>query len=318
MLPPGPMRRSSLFALAALAASACDHRPEDFTPLRARVSALQQRAGGELDRLAARHAALLERTGGLPGELPGVADAAAALSSFRTRLDEARGRLATAREDALRKIEAQRRKPAEDAVDSAGADLRARAEKLATILDAQERVIAEAEATAAAAAAAPPPAPRQPFQDPGFAFTAGTAPVYGLAWKGAGADLDLAPPASRAAADALVAFANSCDALRFTVTVHTAKDGLPAAARRLSTRRAEALRAYLLAQGVPARRITSIEGVGGTRPLAAEPEPGTPAEQALPPAELQAIREQNRRLTLAVVTPCPEGSGVPGAAAPPR
>lgn len=303
------MNRLRTFALLAVAAAAaCDHRPEDFTPLRGEVQQLSDRTTRELSRLLARHARLAERLGALPGDAPGVADLAAGLSGTRVRLDEARAKLAGVRDDALAKVDGRRRKPAQDALARGASDLRTLLEQASVALDGHDQALAEAERAAAAArAAAPPPVPaavKQAFEDPAFARTAGTASVTGLAWKGDGAVLDLAPPASKAVADALVAFAGTCAELRFTITAHTARDGVAAAAKRLSVKRAAAVKDYLVAKGIPAARITRTDGVGGTRPLVDEPEPGSPAEQAMAPADLAAIREQNRRLTLAVATPC--------------
>jgi OmpA-OmpF porin, OOP family len=89
-----------------------------------------------------------------------------------------------------------------------------------------------------------------------------TGAIY---FKSGSADLD---PASRplltVALDAIV----KCPALKVEIAGHTDSDGLPEENMRLSQRRAEAVAAYLKADGVAADRLFA-KGYGATRPVAA-------------------------------------------------
>ena len=88
---------------------------------------------------------------------------------------------------------------------------------------------------------------------------------------------------------------------------------MPAKNKALSLSRADAVKTYLIAQGVPADAVARTAGLGSATSLVDEPDPGTPAEAAMPPEQLELIRRKNRRVNVEVITPCP---ATPTAAAP--
>lgn len=73
-------------------------------------------------------------------------------------------------------------------------------------------------------------------------------------------------PTSTPVLDAVAALLASEPALNVEVEGHTDGRGNPAANRRLSLRRAQAVQAYLAARGIDAARVYTV-GSGSTRPL---------------------------------------------------
>jgi outer membrane protein OmpA-like peptidoglycan-associated protein len=123
-------------------------------------------------------------------------------------------------------------------------------------------------------------------------------------FKVGSAEFDFTHPASKATLDRLVQFAGSCPQLRFGLTGHTSKEGVPARNKTLSLARADAVKAYLLSQGVGNDKVARTSGLGSTHTLVNEPEPGTPAETAMDPSALEATRRRNRRVNVDVITSC--------------
>lgn len=134
-------------------------------------------------------------------------------------------------------------------------------------------------------------------------------------FKAGSAEFDFTHPASKATLDRLVTFAGSCPELRFDLTGFTSKEGVAARNKALSLARAEAVKGYLVGQGVAAEKIVKTAGLGSSKTIVDEPDPGTPAEAAMPPAQLEDIRRHNRRVNVEVVTPC--GGAQPATGAPP-
>lgn len=296
------MRTFALLAL--LAAVGCDHRPEDYGRVRAASESFADNASRRIGELEARHGALRQRASALPAESPGLADVLSRLNAVEAQLADTRTQLAATREAVSAKVAEKRRRLAEEALGRGEQDLRARLDEHTRALDevgaALERIDGQRAADAAAAAA--PPAPTS-IDDPIFARQPGTADLAGVVFRPATATLDLR--ASKPALDRLRAFADTCPELRFGITGHTARDGDANLNARLSGAQAEAVRQFLVRAGVPAERIARVDGVGGERPLVAEPAAGSAEERAMATDELAAIRAQNRRLSITVLTPCP-------------
>ena len=137
-----------------------------------------------------------------------------------------------------------------------------------------------------------------------LATTGGTLDFSAIDFRVGSADLDFTRPPSKATLDRLVQFAAACPQLRFGVTGHTSKEGIAAANQDLSLRRADAVRTYLVAQGVEPAKIVRTAGLGSTKTLVDEPEPGSPAEAAMDAATLERLRRTNRRVTIDVVASC--------------
>jgi outer membrane protein OmpA-like peptidoglycan-associated protein len=108
---------------------------------------------------------------------------------------------------------------------------------------------------------APSPAARQPAEAPAPTF----APVYFSSRD------DTVQPASLAALDAVAAALHAHPGIRLLrLEAHT--DGMVSHNERLSQRRAEWVRAYLLRRGVAPERLIAV-GFGAARPIAANETP---------------------------------------------
>lgn len=144
-----------------------------------------------------------------------------------------------------------------------------------------------------------------------LAAAGGSVDFSAIDFKVGTAELDFTHAASKATLDRLVQFASACPQLRFGITGHTSKEGAAARNRELSLARAEAIKAYLVAQAVEPAKIVRTAGLGSTKPLADEPDPGTPAEAAMDPATLESVRRKNRRISVDVVTSCAVAAAPP-------
>ncbi len=132
----------------------------------------------------------------------------------------------------------------------------------------------------------------------------GGADFSDIDFQAGSAQFDFTHPASKATLQRLVAFAGTCDQLRFSVTGHISREGKPAVNKALSLARATAVRDYLVQSGVVADKITKVDGLGSAQTMVDEPTPGTPEEAAMDPAVLEERRRKNRRVTIAVSTSC--------------
>lgn len=151
-----------------------------------------------------------------------------------------------------------------------------------------------------------------------LAIEGGNADFSDINFSAGTADFDFARPPSKASLERLSRFAASCPELRVGITGHTSKEGDAAQNRALSLARADAVKGYLVAQGVKPEVIARTAGLGSTKTAVDEPDPGTPAEAAMPPAQLEMIRQRNRRVNVEVITPCgkPATGGPSDAAGP--
>lgn len=82
-------------------------------------------------------------------------------------------------------------------------------------------------------------------------------------------------PSAAGILDKVVAAAKACPKVRIEIGGHASIEGIPAMNQRLSMKRAEAVRVYLVHAGVPAERLESV-GYGTSRPLV----PNTSRENA--------------------------------------
>jgi outer membrane protein OmpA-like peptidoglycan-associated protein len=301
---PGP--RSLLFAsLLAAAAVGCDHRPEDFSRVQASTEQFVSSWNGRVTELGARQSALFQRAQRLPADAPGAADVLSRLTAIKTEIEALGQKLEGVSQIATAKVQEKRARLADEALAAGEKDLSVdlasistRLDEVGAQLDALDADAAAKAAQAAADANKPPPQ----IDQPEFASGLFRADVPGIGFEGS--NLDMAATTTKAALDRIVTFANRCDALRFGITGHTAKDGDASTNMQLSEARAHAVRKYLVARGVPEAKVTQVEGAGGAQPLLPEPDPGSPEEQAMRPDELERIRGVNRRISIQVLTPC--------------
>lgn len=298
----GP-RTILLASLLAAAAVGCDHRPEDFSRVQASTEQFVSSWKGRVAELGARQSALFQRAQRLPADAPGVADVLSRLTAIKTEIEALDRKLEGVSQIATAKVQEKRARLADEALATGEKDLAVDLAGISTQLDevgAQlDALDSDAAARAAAADASKPP---PQIDQPEFASGLFRADVPGIEFKGS--NLDLAATTTKAALDRIVTLASRCDAIRFGITGHTAKDGDAAANLQLSEARAHAVRRYLIAKGVAEAKITQIEGAGGTQPLLPEPEAGSPEAQAMRPEELARIRSVNRRISVQVLTPC--------------
>jgi hypothetical protein len=92
----------------------------------------------------------------------------------------------------------------------------------------------------------------------------GAAEVAGVLFAGEKADLAVDQPSVVAALDALVAFAGTCDDLRFELKVQQAAGSDAKRAEALATERAVALKKYLVEHKVDASKLKAATGGVGT------------------------------------------------------
>ncbi|MEO5929911.1 MAG: OmpA family protein, partial [Candidatus Kapaibacterium sp.] len=94
-------------------------------------------------------------------------------------------------------------------------------------------------------------------------------------------------------------YIKQCDQIGVVVEGHTSAEGNPALNQRLSERRANRVRRWLIDNGVAPDKILGAVGYGSVLPRVPEPQPGS-----VPPALLEQIRKQNRRITTLVKQTC--------------
>ncbi|MBK9036217.1 MAG: OmpA family protein [Myxococcales bacterium] len=151
-----------------------------------------------------------------------------------------------------------------------------------------------------------------------LAAEGGSIDFSDIDFQAGSAEFDFTHATSKATLERLARFGASCPELRFSISGHTSKEGAAAANRTLSLARADAVKGYLVAQGVAAEKIVRTAGLGSTTTLIDEPDPESPAAAAMPAAQLDLIRRRNRRVNVEVVTPCPPTpSAPPSTDAPP-
>lgn len=109
-------------------------------------------------------------------------------------------------------------------------------------------------------------------------------------------------PSTMASLAKLLAYVNQCDNIQVTIEGHASEEGNPTLNLKLSQQRAEAVRKWLVEQGVNPAKVLGAIGYGSTRPTVKEPK-GKDAKK-ITPAQLEEIRRKNRRITVAVERGC--------------
>jgi outer membrane protein OmpA-like peptidoglycan-associated protein len=123
-------------------------------------------------------------------------------------------------------------------------------------------------------------------------------------FKVGSAEFDFTKPASKGALTTLTTLAKACPELKLEFIGHTDKTGDAKKNEKLSEERANAVKAYIVKEGVKAPVVTKTSGVGGKEPLAAEPDAGSADEKAMDKAVLDANRSRNRRISVKVIEHC--------------
>lgn len=307
-----------LLALA-LAAGACDHKERSNANPAAEAwtvadGAMTKRMSLLRDRqklLAGRAAVLAIPEGTEDATLTStIADVQGQLAAIDAACNAAEGALTQARADATAALATPDRIAAARQVSASAAAFEASAKAADGTMDqveprivTGEQIMSRLQARIAAEVA----------RLRRLATEGGSEDFSDIDFQVGSAEFDFTHPASKATLERLVKFGASCPELRFALTGYTSKEGVPAKNKALSLSRADAVKTYLVAQGVPADAIARTAGLGSATSLVDEPDPGTPAEAAMPPEQLELIRRKNRRVNVEVITPCP---ATPTAAAP--
>jgi outer membrane protein OmpA-like peptidoglycan-associated protein len=116
------------------------------------------------------------------------------------------------------------------------------------------------------------------------------------------ANFSLASPRTQANLEQLLRLVNRCPGLVVDVVGHTSGEGDAVVNMKLSAERAQAVKQWLLGNGVGKQKVRSVRGVGGTDP--AVPEPPPTAAETMNKALVEEARRKNRRITVVVVALC--------------
>ena len=103
----------------------------------------------------------------------------------------------------------------------------------------------------------------------------------------------------------LLEYVKQCDGLQTKIEGHASEEGTAKRNQTLSDLRAKKVRNWLIEQGVNPNKFSSAIGYGTSKPKVAEPKGA--ALKAISKDELEAIRKQNRRITIEVTKTCEEG-----------
>jgi outer membrane protein OmpA-like peptidoglycan-associated protein len=112
-------------------------------------------------------------------------------------------------------------------------------------------------------------------------------------------DFDFTRPETARNLSALLDFMRQCDDVGVVIEGHTSADGSARFNKRLSEKRALRVRDWLVANGISPSKVLGTVGYGSMMPKVPEPPKGS-----VPPAVLERIRRQNRRITAMVRRRC--------------
>lgn len=93
---------------------------------------------------------------------------------------------------------------------------------------------------------------------------------------------------------------NQCDNLKVVIEGHASSEGPAERNKELSQQRADAVKKWLIEQGVNPSHIQETIGYGSTKPMIPEPK----GHKTVKPEALEKARAQNRRIAVRVVQPC--------------
>jgi outer membrane protein OmpA-like peptidoglycan-associated protein/opacity protein-like surface antigen len=108
-------------------------------------------------------------------------------------------------------------------------------------------------------------------------------------------DFDFSRPQTQRDLSRLLSLVNQCDDIGLLIEGHTSSEGSQSWNQRLSTKRARRVYQWLIANGVPERKLFGSVGYGSRLPNV--PEVGASSE-------LEELRSRNRRITALVRKPC--------------
>ncbi|MBL0174028.1 MAG: OmpA family protein [Ignavibacteria bacterium] len=115
-------------------------------------------------------------------------------------------------------------------------------------------------------------------------------------------EFNFAEPATGPSLAKLLAYVNQCPNLQIVIEGHASQEGKEKRNRELSELRAKRVKEWLLQQGVNAGKLLGTIGFGSSKPKVAEP--SARDARKMPAADLEALRKQNRRITVVVQRGC--------------
>ena len=104
----------------------------------------------------------------------------------------------------------------------------------------------------------------------------------------------------------LLQYVNQCDNLQVKIEGHASAEGNAKRNQELSDKRAKKVVEWLILQGVEPSKIVGAKGFGSSQPKVKEPTDAEIRRDRLSRDEVEAIRKQNRRITVEVVRLCDE------------
>lgn len=287
-------------AVALLLGLGCN---EDLTQITGVWKASEAKWSDQAARLARSLDDLQGRLGALPANAAGREAADAALKACRSQLAHLEEILVNSRTAISEAARAGKVAVVEEAISANETTWTAASSRLAEACDGAGKLLVEVEERARLAAVAAAKAPD--IADPA-ALKDGAAFDFSRLDFNPGKDsFSFARKESRETLDTLVEFGKRCPELLFELVGHTSREGAARANLRLSEQRAAAVKRYLIAHGIEAKKISRASGVGGGEPLVEEPEPDSKEAKAIEVAKLEEIRNRNRRITVLIVKGCP-------------
>lgn len=115
--------------------------------------------------------------------------------------------------------------------------------------------------------------------------------------------IDFTDPTTKTRMDEMLEYlTQDCDDLEVLVEGHASVDGPAKRNQELSVMRARSVAKWLLENGVPEERIKGSIGYGSSMPRVPDPPPSV--ARKMTKQQLEAIREQNRRIEMSVLKDC--------------
>lgn len=110
-------------------------------------------------------------------------------------------------------------------------------------------------------------------------------------------NFDMSNPGTMESLTKIRALIDQCPDLRVDIEGHASSEGQVARNQELSDMRAQAVKNWLVNQGISPNKIVRTVGYGTSKPVVPEPKKGSAAQ-------LEAARKQNRRIAVRVVETC--------------
>jgi outer membrane protein OmpA-like peptidoglycan-associated protein len=290
-----------------------------MTPAKGAWEASQSGMASKREALQTRHSELLKRFSGITGLTGadlGTQDAInALLKGEAVAVESLNAKITTSRTAVEAALKGGKLAPAQQAIDASKKDFDVAAAEAEAQLAANEKKVGDLQTAAAKAAQlaalAKAAADAQAATDKAFTDRlekaqkeGGEVEFPGIEFKADSATLDLEKPGTVATLAKLQGFVGACDELVVNLTGHTSHEVSAGTAKKMSLERAQAVRDYLVKQGVPLKKFAKVDGVGFTVDAIKEFKPDEPEYGKVDPTEMESIRTKNRRVTVTIAKHC--------------